>query len=233
MGRDTIQLENVVSTISKEYLLEFTSEYGIPEGLQPELPGPKINPSWNFQRAKLVCTPKMDLFNLISAPNPTKVKTRTRPLLTHEFPLLTATAGRVIEMEIPPLASGSSRTLPVIEKLPLDFANEDPPQLITKRDDTKNQVQGGASQELLSAANATTTKVGIEPDLEREVAAMGPLMRKRRRKRGSKETEANAPAKVLRKDHATARSTQSTLGGKSIVDMVVEASSTFVTPTTQ
>ncbi|GKF40718.1 hypothetical protein Tco_0124060 [Tanacetum coccineum] len=39
MGRDTIQLENVVSTISQEYLLEFTPEYGIPEDLHPELPG--------------------------------------------------------------------------------------------------------------------------------------------------------------------------------------------------
>ncbi|GJS43490.1 hypothetical protein Tco_0568533 [Tanacetum coccineum] len=41
MGRDTIQLEDAVSTISQEYLLEFTSEYGIPEGLHPELPSPE------------------------------------------------------------------------------------------------------------------------------------------------------------------------------------------------
>ncbi|GJW74633.1 hypothetical protein Tco_0134003 [Tanacetum coccineum] len=40
MGRDTIQLEDVVSTISQEYLLEFSSEYFIPENLHPELPGP-------------------------------------------------------------------------------------------------------------------------------------------------------------------------------------------------
>nr|GEY69181.1 hypothetical protein [Tanacetum cinerariifolium] len=38
MGRDTIQLETVVSTISQEYLLEFTSEYGISEDVHPELP---------------------------------------------------------------------------------------------------------------------------------------------------------------------------------------------------
>ncbi|GJY11487.1 hypothetical protein Tco_0379672, partial [Tanacetum coccineum] len=36
---DTIQLENTVSIISQEYLLEFTSEYGIPEDLHSELPG--------------------------------------------------------------------------------------------------------------------------------------------------------------------------------------------------
>nr|GFD03746.1 hypothetical protein [Tanacetum cinerariifolium] len=41
MGRDTVQLETTVNTISPEYLLEFTSEYGIPEALHPELPGPE------------------------------------------------------------------------------------------------------------------------------------------------------------------------------------------------
>ncbi|GJX73402.1 hypothetical protein Tco_0311997, partial [Tanacetum coccineum] len=39
MGRDTIQLEDAISTISQEYLLEFTFEYGIPKSLHPELPG--------------------------------------------------------------------------------------------------------------------------------------------------------------------------------------------------
>ncbi|GKA07797.1 hypothetical protein Tco_0687021 [Tanacetum coccineum] len=76
MGRDTIQLETAVSTISPEYLLEFTSEYGIAEGLHPELPssGDRI----------VDFLEEMDLFNLISAPNPTKVKTGTRPRATHE-----------------------------------------------------------------------------------------------------------------------------------------------------
>nr|GFD16066.1 hypothetical protein [Tanacetum cinerariifolium] len=41
MGRDTVQLETAVTTISQEYLLEFTSEYGISEALHPELPGPE------------------------------------------------------------------------------------------------------------------------------------------------------------------------------------------------
>ncbi|GJX68726.1 hypothetical protein Tco_0304453 [Tanacetum coccineum] len=43
MGRDTIQLEDAVSTISQAYLLEFTSEYYIPENLHPELRGPEDN----------------------------------------------------------------------------------------------------------------------------------------------------------------------------------------------
>nr|GEX02270.1 hypothetical protein [Tanacetum cinerariifolium] len=41
MGRDIVQLETVVNTIFHEYLLEFTSEYGIPKVLHPELPGPE------------------------------------------------------------------------------------------------------------------------------------------------------------------------------------------------
>nr|GEX33799.1 hypothetical protein [Tanacetum cinerariifolium] len=41
MGRDTIQLETIVNTISHEYLLEFTSEYGISETLHLELHGPE------------------------------------------------------------------------------------------------------------------------------------------------------------------------------------------------
>ncbi|GKB15524.1 hypothetical protein Tco_0849447 [Tanacetum coccineum] len=77
MSRDTIQLEDVVSTISQEHLIEFTSEYGIPEDLHPELP-------------------EMDLFGLIHNPNPFKVKTGTRPRAAHEVPLLTSTASRVI-----------------------------------------------------------------------------------------------------------------------------------------
>nr|GFA06315.1 hypothetical protein [Tanacetum cinerariifolium] len=40
MGKDTVQLETAVNTISQEYLLEFTSKYGISEAL-PELPGPE------------------------------------------------------------------------------------------------------------------------------------------------------------------------------------------------
>nr|GEX22343.1 hypothetical protein [Tanacetum cinerariifolium] len=39
MDRDTIQLETAMSTISHEYLLEFTSEYGILEDVHPDLPG--------------------------------------------------------------------------------------------------------------------------------------------------------------------------------------------------
>nr|GFB05011.1 hypothetical protein [Tanacetum cinerariifolium] len=50
----------------------------------------------------------MDLFSLIRASNPTKVKTGSRPRAPHEVPLLTLTATRVIEMDEPAAATDSS-----------------------------------------------------------------------------------------------------------------------------
>nr|GEV10299.1 hypothetical protein [Tanacetum cinerariifolium] len=152
MGRDTIQLENALSTISQEYLLEFTSEYGIPESLHHELPGP-ADPIAEFPEGKVGVYTKffefanfhLDLFSLISAPNPAKVKTKTCPRVAHEVPLLTATANRVMDMKDMNRASGSSGTPSSIDKLPLDFSNEDPPPLITKRIGTKEQGQNELS----------------------------------------------------------------------------------------
>nr|GEX74005.1 hypothetical protein [Tanacetum cinerariifolium] len=49
----------------------------------------------------------MDLFSLIRAPNPTKVKTGSRPRAAHEVLLLTIIANRVIEMKDPATATDS------------------------------------------------------------------------------------------------------------------------------
>ncbi|GJS43650.1 hypothetical protein Tco_0568693 [Tanacetum coccineum] len=151
----------------------------------------------------------MDLFNLTSAPNPTKVKTGTRPRVAHEVPLLTATASRVIDMEDTTVALRSSGTPFALEKSPLDFANESPPPLKSERDGMEDQVQDGLSPEILPVENPTTTEVVLEPDLEKEVAAIGPLVIKRHRKKGNDKADANAPPKVLRKDHAAFRPAQS------------------------
>nr|GFB25485.1 transposase (putative), gypsy type [Tanacetum cinerariifolium] len=48
---------------------------------------------------------EMDLFSLIRAPNPTKVKTGSRPCAPHELLLLTLTSSRVIEMDEPATAA--------------------------------------------------------------------------------------------------------------------------------
>ncbi|GJX54012.1 hypothetical protein Tco_0282381 [Tanacetum coccineum] len=307
MGRDTIQLEDVVSTISEEYLLEFTSEYGIPESLHLELPGleepivefPKgkvgvytkyfefanyrvpilqflfdilgyyqihlsqlpviderIFPTiveWRTNASKdkmpsadsysVADVTTLDTHRTLSknnqnsyyayAPNPAKVKTGTRPCTAHEVPLLTVTASRVIDMEDTVVASGSSRTPSALEKSPLDFANEDPPQMITEMDGTNDQVQDGMSHEIPPVETATTTEVVQEPGLEKEVASMGPSANKRRRKRGNDKAKVNAPPKVLRKDHAAFRPVQSTLEGKSLTSMGLEAGSTIFTPASQ
>nr|GFC66989.1 transposase (putative), gypsy type [Tanacetum cinerariifolium] len=50
---------------------------------------------------------EMDLSSLIRAPNPTKVKTGSRPRAPHQLPLLTLTAPRVIEMDEPAAATDS------------------------------------------------------------------------------------------------------------------------------
>nr|GEW73255.1 hypothetical protein [Tanacetum cinerariifolium] len=252
----TIQLENAVSTISQEYLLEFTFEYGIPKSLHPELSGSedrivefpkgkslpnlpltivsdrggqrwrsfskrqgKNTPqcytkpldslkNWNnrffWVDEKVFPTvmdwrtnapkdeiPSADFILWWPAPNPTKVKTRTRPRAAHEVPLLTATANRVIDIRDTTVTSGSSGTPAVIEKSPLHFADKDPPPIITERCD--------------------------------EATA----------ERGNEGAEANAPPKVLRKDHVVSCLSHSTLGGKSLAAMGIEAHSTGFIPVIQ
>nr|GEX44652.1 hypothetical protein [Tanacetum cinerariifolium] len=132
----------------------------------------------------------MDLFSLISTPNPAKVKIETRPRVAHKVLLLTATATRVIDMEDTAVASGSSGTPSAVEKSLLDFIDEDPPQVIIKR------------------GEEATTEVLPESSMEKEVAAMGPVVNKRHRKRRNEEAGVNAPLKVLRKDYATSRPAQ-------------------------
>nr|GEY44922.1 hypothetical protein [Tanacetum cinerariifolium] len=283
MGRDTVQLETAVSTISQEYLLEFTSEYGILEDLHPKLPGPEeriadypegkvvigaakvshfeinfrvlnivptlslfrlfyilsFNSGWmsfskrpgkntpqcytkpldslknqnnrlfwvdkrvfptvadwrtsapkdempvedtyslvavtvlNTHRTPIQKHPEallclvglshMNLFNLIHAPNPNKVKTGTRPRDAHEVPLLIVIASRVIEMKDPTAVTDSS---------------------------------GEA--------------------LAEEIAAIVPRVIKERCKRGNDGVDMNAPPKVLRRDHSDSQPTHSTIGGKSL-----------------
>ncbi|GJS55491.1 hypothetical protein Tco_0628853 [Tanacetum coccineum] len=240
MGRDTIQLEGAISTISGEYLLEFTLEYGILENLHPEVPGlgetivdfpegktlpnsslttvsdrrdlnKRIFPTavdWRasaprdempiagsysaadvtllntdrapFQRLprNLLCLVglshhyylgddvyptflydddrEMDLFSLVRNPNPFKVKTGTRPRTTHEVPLLTATANRVIDLE-DPVASGSPGTPSTVERSPLDFDNKDPAPSLDEGARAEEHVQEGLAHEIPPVETATTT----------------------------------------------------------------------------
>nr|GEW01456.1 hypothetical protein [Tanacetum cinerariifolium] len=205
MVRDNVQLETAVNTISHEYLLEFTSEYGIPEMLHPELPGPEdrivdflegkvdehvfptvmdwrtnaskdgmpVNGTYSVEAVRALDTHQMDLFSLIRAPNPTKVKTGSRPRAPHEVPLLTLTASRVIEMDKPIVATDSFGVPSAIEKSPLDFAHED-----------GASDQGAASPEMPSPEDVPATAAPGVGQAEEAVATEPPVARESR-KRGS------------------------------------------------
>ncbi|GKB46650.1 hypothetical protein Tco_0897403 [Tanacetum coccineum] len=123
------------------------------------------------------------------------------------------------------------RDTSTIEKSPLDFANENPSQQITEDDETEDQVRDKVSREIPPEANPTTT--GAVPELKKEVAIMAPRVNKRHHKRANDEANANAPPKVLRRDHAAARPGQSIRRGKSLASIGLEAGATFVTPATQ
>ncbi|GJS56230.1 hypothetical protein Tco_0629592 [Tanacetum coccineum] len=325
MGRDTIQLENAVSTISQEYLLEFTSKYDIPEDLHSELPGPeeaivdfsegkigvytKFFEFANFRipisqflfdilghyqihlsqlsvigAAKRVFptvvdwstnAPKdgMPAANSYSMADVTVLDTRRTPIqkqpnvllclvglsrryflgddvyptflhdddrvpgtcprAAHEVALLTITASRVIEIEDAVVASESSGMPSTIEKSLLNFDNEDPPPTITERGRTEDQIQDEVAYEIPPTGDASTTGVTLEVGLEAKVAAMGPLVNKRHRKRGNNKAEANASPKVLRRDHGAFRPAQSTYRGKSLASMGLDAGSLLSTPAAQ
>nr|GEX59220.1 hypothetical protein [Tanacetum cinerariifolium] len=88
-------------------------------------------------------------------------------------------------------------------------------------------------EDMAVASEEATTEVIPESSLEKEVAAMVPVVNKRRRKRGNEGAGANAPPRVLRKDYAASRPAKSTRGEKSIVPMGLDAGSAFSMPTTQ
>ncbi|GJZ59899.1 hypothetical protein Tco_0615715 [Tanacetum coccineum] len=247
-----------MSTISQEYLLEFTSEYGITEDLIgiasaakvdervfPTIVDWRINApsdempvegSYSVEDVAILdtqLTPIQKQLEPLFAPNPTKVKIGTRPRAAHEVPLLTSTASRVIDMEEPATATECSGTSSTIEKSPLDFDNENPSQQITESDGPEDQVQETVAPEILPLGNVSAMGAAPTVSLEEEVVAMGPRLSKKHRKRGNDRAEANAPPKVLKKDHATSRPTQSILGGKSLTSMGVEPVFTSSAPASQ
>nr|GEX86642.1 hypothetical protein [Tanacetum cinerariifolium] len=238
MVRDIVQLETAVNTISHEYLLDFTSEYGITEMLHPELPGPgdrivdfpegkvdkRVFPTvvdwrtnapkdgmpaagtYSVEAVRALDTHRtpiqkttrdvtvlgrdkpqilsggrdMDLFSLIRAPNPTKVKVGSRPRAPHEVPLLTLTANHVIEMDDPATATDSSGVPPTIERSPLDFSLE-----------AGASDRGTATSEVPPSGDVPAAAAS-EPS-QVEVDAADPPAATESHKRGHDGSDANAP----------------------------------------
>nr|GEW61957.1 transposase (putative), gypsy type [Tanacetum cinerariifolium] len=157
----------------------------------------------------------MDLFSLIRAPNPTKVKTGSRPRAAHEVPLLTVTATRVIEMEDPAAATDSSGVPSTIERSTLDFATE-----------AGAEGQGTMAPEVPPPKDVPTTRGVPEAGQVKRVAATDPPAVGESLKRGHDGVDANAPSKVLRRDHTDPRPTGSTRGGKSLAAIELGMGST-------
>nr|GEX49889.1 hypothetical protein [Tanacetum cinerariifolium] len=286
MGRDTVQLETAVTTISQEYLLEFTSEYGISEALYPKLPGPedrivdfpegkarprvdvfqqearKKYPSMLYQALRfpkkleqpLLLGRREDVLDYCrlaykcsegrdasqeyvfpkgcddtehtSYPNPET--TRSTTLLSRVEPQILPRRRGVIEMKDPAAATDSSGIPSTIERSPLDFANENPSLQSTEPED-----QEAAAPEVPPLENVTTTGAAPEAVQTERVAATSPPVVKERRKRGHDRVDTNAPPKVLRRDHADPRPTESTREGKSLAAIELRMGSTRPVPASQ
>ncbi|GKB93325.1 hypothetical protein Tco_0979462 [Tanacetum coccineum] len=97
-----------------------------------------------------------------------------------------------------------------------------PPSPVTQGVDTGVHGSAMAEQEIPMTDDAGATEATVEPNLEKEVISMGPTIRKRRRQRDAGEKGSKAPAKVLRKDHDTARAEHSAREGKSLAEMSVD-----------
>nr|GEX68541.1 hypothetical protein [Tanacetum cinerariifolium] len=243
MGRDTVQLETTVSTISQEYLLEFTSEYGISEALHPELPRPedrivdfpegkplllgrregvpncrglvhKCPKIWDAGRECIFLRGRK---NTRHTPYPHPETTRGATFHSGIKPQILpgGRANRVIEVEDPAAATDSSGVPFTIERSPLDFANEAGPE-----------DQETVAPEVSLPEDVPTTRGVPEAGPAERVAATDPPAVKECRKRGHDGADANAPPKVLRRDHADPRPTGSTRRGKSFASIELGTGST-------
>nr|GEX25496.1 ABC transporter E family member 2 [Tanacetum cinerariifolium] len=154
------------------------------------------DPTIGLRRTQLIIfllIAKIDLFILIRAPNPTKVKTGSRPRAPHELPLLTLTAPRVIEMDEPTAATDSSGVPSVIERSPLDFAYE-----------AEASGKETAAPEMPPPEEVPIT-TALGTDQAAKTVAVEPPAVRESRKRGHEGIDANALPKSLRRYHADLR----------------------------
>nr|GEX58195.1 hypothetical protein [Tanacetum cinerariifolium] len=222
MGRDTVQLETAVNTISQEYLLEFTSEYGIPEMLHPELPGPEDR-IVDFPEGKVG---NNRFFWVDERVFPTVVDWRTNA------PKDRMLAENTYSVE-PVRALDTHRT--PIQKLPemllyrlvgcSIYYREGPFGLCPRGWGLGpgNHGPGGA------AARGCATDAP-RAGQAKEVAATDPSAATKSHKRGRDGADVNAPPKVLRRDHADPRPTRSTHEGKILATIELGLASTRPVP---
>nr|GFA22468.1 hypothetical protein [Tanacetum cinerariifolium] len=90
--------------------------------------------------------------------------------------------------------------------------------------------QGTVAQEVPPPEDVPTTRGAPEAGPAERVVSTDPSTVKESRKRGHDRVDANAPSKVLRKDHADPRPTGSTRGGKSLAAIELGMGSTRPAP---
>nr|GEW66186.1 hypothetical protein [Tanacetum cinerariifolium] len=154
----------------------------------------------------------MDLFNLISASNPTKSCDRY--------------GGCGSGIRIP-------RDTVHHREVAARLCQRRPAPDNYRGGEAEDQFQDEVAYEIPPIGNASAMGVSLETGLENKVAALGPPVNKRRRKRGNNEAEANAPPKLLRRDYDAFRPAQSTHEGKSLASMGLDVGSLLSTPAAQ
>nr|GEY30624.1 transposase (putative), gypsy type [Tanacetum cinerariifolium] len=142
--------------------------------------GDEVYPTFHYDDDR-----EMDIFSLIRAPNPTKVKTGSRPHAPRELSLLTLTAPRVIEMDEPAAAKNSSGVPSAIERSPLDFADE---AEASGRETAAHEMPPPGQVPITTATGA---------DQGAKTVAVEPLVVRESRKKGHERIDANAPPKSL------------------------------------
>ncbi|GKC50510.1 hypothetical protein Tco_1073255 [Tanacetum coccineum] len=232
MGRDNIQLEDDVSTISKLYLLEFSSEYFILENLHPELPGPgyhivdfpegKIGVYTNFfEFANFHIPISQFLFDILgyykiylSQLSVIELDLFNLIKALHPTKVMTRTRQRTAH-EVPLLIATASCVIKIVDVTELSISLGTPSTVERSPLDFSNE---DAPPPLTQGA----TKATVEPNLEKEVISMGLTIKKRRRQRDAGDKGSKALTKVLRKDHDAAHAEHSARGEKSLVEMSVD-----------
>nr|GEX52072.1 hypothetical protein [Tanacetum cinerariifolium] len=154
MGRDIVQLETAVNTISQEYLLEFTSDYGISEALYPELPGPE-DKIVDFPEGKVGVHKRGH--DGADANAPPKVLRRD-----HVNPRPTGSTHGGKSLAAIELGMASTRPVPVPENAPADMSDPDPLSFADPR--SRHPTDGTAAAGDLESGNASFASAVRSPE---------------------------------------------------------------------
>ncbi|GJS65520.1 hypothetical protein Tco_0680084 [Tanacetum coccineum] len=258
MVRDTIQLETAVSTISQEYLLEFISEYGITEDLHPELsvlvdrivdfPEDKVGVYTKFFEFANFRIPiskfRFDILghyqihlSQLSVIGTTKQTSKNKhpavlyqtPGFPKELEQLDQAQG-IVASEVPPPENAT--TMGVAPETDLGEEVAATGRCLRDVAVYYHFAISTFPVKIVIKSSAFILEYLLQLPIRLAFAAIfikiGVI-----HKRGNDGADANAPPKVLRKDHAASRLIQSTAGGKSLALVGLETGFAFPVPAPQ